>query len=105
VRMPLFGSPRDLARVMVRHDGWNDAQWTCLDTLWTRESHWRVHAMNARSGAYGIPQALPGWKMSLVAPDWRDNALTQIRWGLWYIARTYGSPCGALWHSDRYGFY
>lgn len=104
-RLPLTSSPRSIARVMVRDDGWSDAQWSCLDTLWTRESRWRVSAHNLRSGAYGIPQALPGWKMSLVASDWRTNAVTQIRWGLWYISRTYGSPCGALWHSNRYGFY
>src|SRR5207249_97873 len=48
VRLPLAGTPRALARMLLRSDGWSDAQWTCLDTLWTRESHWRVHARNAR---------------------------------------------------------
>ena len=37
------------------------------------------------SGAYGIPQALPGSKMASAGPDWQTSAATQIRWGLGYI--------------------
>jgi hypothetical protein len=75
--------------------GWGGAQFECLDQMWTRESGWRVSAYNEVSGAYGIPQAHPGEKMSGAGPGWRTNPATQISWGLTYIARKYGSPCAA----------
>lgn len=104
-RLSLAGSPREYAHALVLRDGWSEAQWGCLDTLWTRESNWQTYARNYRSGAYGIPQALPGWKMSTMGSDWRTNPLTQIRWGLSYIRSSYGSPCNALAHSNNYGYY
>jgi hypothetical protein len=103
-RLPLSGSPREFAHALLLRDGWSETQWGCLDALWTRESNWQTYAQN-RSGAYGIPQALPGWKMSAMGSDWRSNPLTQIRWGLWYIGRSYGSPCNAYAHSNNYGYY
>lgn len=98
-------SPQEVARAMLLRQGGSEAQWSCLDTLWTRESNWEVSATNAGSGAYGIPQALPSYKMASAGSDWRTNAVTQIRWGLTYIAEKYGSPCVALSHSDSYGYY
>ena len=47
------------------------------------------------SGAYGIPQALPGSKMASAGSDWQNSAETQIKWGLGYISSRYGTPCGA----------
>ena len=88
---------------MLAARGWS-GQWSCLDSLWTRESGWRVHASNP-SGAYGIPQALPGSKMSSAGPDWQTNPTTQIRWGLQYIASSYGGPCAAWRHSQCTGWY
>lgn len=85
--------------------GWGDKQFSCLSTLWTRESHWRHQARNRSSGAYGIAQALPGRKMSKVASDWRTNPVTQIKWGASYIAGRYGTPCNALNHSYSRGWY
>ena len=55
-----------------------------------------MHADNPSSSAYGIPQALPGSKMASAGDDWANNAVTQIRWGLGYIADRYGSPCSRL---------
>jgi hypothetical protein len=103
-RRPLTGSPRTIAHALVLRQGWSEAQFTCLDRLWTRESNWEVSAQNA-SGAYGIPQALPASKMAAMGSDWRTNPITQIRWGLWYIANAYGSPCAALQHSYSYNYY
>ena len=80
-------------------------QWQYLDALWQRESGWNHLAENASSGAYGIPQSLPGSKMAVVAPDWRTNPETQITWGLAYIAARYGNPRGAWEHSQRFGWY
>ena len=76
--------------------GWGAAEMTCLDTLWTKESEWLTGATNASSGAYGIPQALPGTKLATAGGDWQTNYKTQINWGLTYIESRYGSPCLAL---------
>jgi acyl transferase domain-containing protein len=70
-------------------------QWTCLLDLWNRESGWMYDAENPSSGAYGIPQALPGYKMAAAGTDWQTNPATQIKWGLTYISQTYGTPCAA----------
>lgn len=85
--------------------GWGSDQFRCLDLLWTRESGWRANAYNASSGAYGIPQSLPGSKMASAGADWRTNAATQIDWGLSYISSRYGSPCEAWAHSEAYNWY
>jgi len=103
-RTALTGSPQTIAHALVLRRGWSETQWGCLDQLWTRESNWRVDAQNS-SGAYGIPQALPASKMSMMGSDWRTNPITQIRWGLWYIGNSYGSPCVALQHSNNYNYY
>jgi outer membrane biosynthesis protein TonB len=80
-------------------------QFSCLDKLFTRESNWRPHARNSSSGAYGIPQALPGDKMAKMGSDWRDNPVTQVKWGLSYIAGRYGTACRAWQHSQNHGWY
>lgn len=85
--------------------GWGSEQGPCLIWLWNRESGWRTNAYNASSGAYGIPQALPGSKMANYAADWRTNYETQVMWGLIYIAGRYGSPCAAWAHSEAVGWY
>jgi len=97
--------PKALARLMLAHRGWGSGQFSCLNALWNRESGWNLHASNPSSGAYGIPQALPGSKMATAGPDWRNSASTQIRWGLDYIADRYGTPCGAWGHSEATGWY
>jgi hypothetical protein len=90
---------------MLGSYGWSSSQFSCLDSLWNQESGWNVYASNQSSGAYGIPQALPGSKMASAGPDWQTNAATQIRWGLGYIQGTYGSPCGAWAHEQADGWY
>jgi hypothetical protein len=80
-------------------------QFACLELLWEKESNWRVTATNPSSGAYGIPQALPGSKMASAGSDWQTNAITQIRWGLGYIKAVYGTPCTAWAHSQATNWY
>ena len=91
---PSPGTAKAIAKQLLAQRGWGGDQYDCLVTLWNHESGWRVHAANP-SGAYGIPQALPGSKMASAGPDWQDNAETQIKWGLDYIASRYDTPCGA----------
>lgn len=97
--------PRDIARALLGEFGFSSDQFGCLDSLWTRESNWRWNADNPTSSAYGIPQALPGSKMSSAGADWATNPATQIRWGLGYIHARYGSPCSAWGHSQARGWY
>ncbi|WP_285570936.1 lytic transglycosylase domain-containing protein [Actinoallomurus iriomotensis] len=96
---------RLLAVALITPRGWSDRQWRCLDRLWTRESNWNHLARNRSSGAYGIPQALPATKMRSAGDDWRSSAATQIKWGLGYIARRYGTPCAAWGHAEAAGWY
>ena len=76
-----------------------------LVKLWNRESSWNKYAYNPSSGAYGIPQAVPGSKMASAGKHWRTNATTQIRWGLGYIKSRYGYPRRAWDHELAYGWY
>ncbi len=99
------GSPQKIAEAMLESYGWSSSQFGCLVSLWNVESGWDPYASNPSSGAYGIPQALPGSKMASAGPDWESNAATQIRWGLGYIKSTYGSPCAAEAHEQATGWY
>ncbi|NLP82794.1 lytic transglycosylase domain-containing protein [Microbacterium sp. CFH 90308] len=94
-----------IARTMIAGYGWGDDQFACLVSLWQKESGWNTLAHNRSSGAYGIPQALPGSKMATAGADWQTNAATQISWGLGYISGRYGTPCGAWSHSQSVGWY
>ncbi|AIE82674.1 hypothetical protein FB03_04640 [Actinotignum schaalii] len=99
------GTAQEIASGMLSAYGWGQDQFSCLVTLWNRESNWNHLAENSSSGAYGIPQALPGSKMASAGADWQTNPATQIRWGLGYIEGRYGSPCAALGHSNSRGWY
>jgi hypothetical protein len=84
---------------------WGDQQYSCINRLWTKESHWNYKAHNYRSGAHGIAQALPAIKMEVVSTDWRTNPVTQIRWGLRYISIRYETPCKAWAKFKRSHYY
>jgi hypothetical protein len=102
---PSPGSNKATAKAMLGQFGFGADQWGCLERLWTKESGWNERAMNRYSGAYGIPQSLPGTKMASAGSDWQTNAATQIKWGLGYIKGRYGTPCAAWGHSQRVGWY
>jgi hypothetical protein len=97
--------PRDLARALMPQFGMSSSEFGCLDNIWSQESGWNVHAANPTSSAYGIPQALPGSKMSSAGSNWQDNPETQIRWGLGYIKGRYGSACAAWSYKQGAGWY
>jgi hypothetical protein len=99
-----YKGAKHIAASLFKHFGWGKNQMQSLISLWNRESGWSTTAANS-SGAYGIPQALPGSKMSSAGPNWQHNARTQIRWGLGYIADRYGSPNAAWGHSQSNGWY
>lgn len=91
-----------LGHDLAAERGWTGGEWDCLYQLWAEESGWNQYADNPRSDAYGIPQALPGWKMG---PGWEHDPWVQIVWGLDYIAGRYGTPCGALSAKHSRGWY
>ncbi|MBO9524405.1 MAG: lytic transglycosylase domain-containing protein [Nocardioidaceae bacterium] len=97
--------PKTLARALMPEYGLSSSEFDCVDNIWEHESRWNVHADNPHSSAYGIPQALPGSKMSSAGPDWENNAETQIRWGLGYIAKRYGTACSAWSFKQSHGWY
>jgi hypothetical protein len=94
------------AKSMLASFGFSEStQWPCLYDIWEQESTWNVYAENAASGAYGIPQSLPGDKMASAGADWQTDAATQITWGLGYIKSVYGTPCAAWQNEVDYGYY
>ena len=99
------GTPQQIAMAMLPSFGWSSSEFGCLNDLWDRESGWNPYAANPASGAYGIPQALPGAKMATAGADWQANPATQIHWGLGYIQSSYGSPCAAWAHETSSGWY
>jgi hypothetical protein len=99
-------TPRQVARRMFGAFHWRPKrQFRFLNLLWDRESSWNVHAQNPWSGAYGIPQAVPGTKMSSAGPNWQNSARTQVLWGLRYIKAVYGKPRFAWMHEVADGWY
>ena len=99
------GAKRVAKAFMKARYSWGERQYTCLNSLWTKESHWNYRAHNYRSGAHGIPQALPASKMEVISDDWRTNPVTQIRWGLHYIDLRYETPCRAWSKFQRSRYY
>jgi len=100
-----YSGNKAIGCTMTLDAGWDLGEFSCLESLWDRESGWNETAANPSSGAYGIPQSLPGDKMASHGSDWRTNPATQIAWGLDYIEGRYGSPCGAWSHSESNGWY
>ena len=96
---------QEYARTQLQDAGAGEGEFQCLVDLWTRESRWNHRALNKSSGAYGIPQSLPGKKMASAGADWETNPETQIDWGLGYIEQRYKTPCRAWKHSEDNGWY
>ncbi|CAN2175579.1 hypothetical protein MCEPAE42_00165 [Candidatus Nanopelagicaceae bacterium] len=101
----IVGAKKVAKAVMFSEYAWGADEYTCLNRLWTKESHWNYKAHNKRSGAHGIPQALPAIRMEVISSDWRTNPVTQIRWGLRYIEARYDNPCKAWAKFKRSRYY
>jgi hypothetical protein len=100
-----FSGNRKTGCALMLAAGFKIDQFPCLNKLWNKESGWNARAENKSSGAYGIPQAYPGSKMSSAGSDWKTNPATQIKWGLSYIGGKYHNPCGAWARSESTGSY
>ncbi|GID26723.1 hypothetical protein C8E87_2159 [Paractinoplanes brasiliensis] len=100
-----YSGSRKIGCALMLEKGFPIAEFPCLDKLWKHESGWNYKAENKSSGAYGIPQALPGKKMASAGADWRTNPATQIKWGLGYVKGRYDTPCGAWGFFQDRGHY
>jgi hypothetical protein len=103
-RTPL-GAKKVARSILMDEYGFEEKEYKCLNQLWTQESNWNYKSRNKKSGAHGIPQALPASKMNVVSTDWRTNPVTQIRWGLRYISIRYETPCKAWAKHKRSNWY
>ena len=99
------GAKKVARSILMDEYGFSEKEYKCLNQLWTKESNWNYKSRNKKSGAHGIPQALPASKMNVVSTDWRTNPVTQIRWGLRYISIRYETPCKALSKHKRSNWY
>jgi hypothetical protein len=97
------GDPREIGRALLAEYGFGPEQFDCLDSLYVSESDWRVDADNPTSSAYGIPQALT--QLHDLPADYMTSAEAQIRWGLEYIQRSYGTPCNAWSFKQGHNWY
>ena len=75
----------------MRAAGISDSDFGYVDYIISHESGWNYRAVNASSGAYGLPQSLPAGKLASAGADWRDNPVTQLRWAHNYAVGRYGS--------------
>ena len=103
-RTPI-GAKKVARSILMDEYGFSEKEYKCLNQLWTKENNWNYKSRNKKSGAHGIPQALPASKMNVVSTDWRTNPVTQIRWGLRYISIRYETPCKALAKHKRSNWY
>lgn len=87
--------PREIAQRLMPEYGLDPDEFDCLDELWVSESDWDPTADNPTSTAYGIPQALTGGTHDNLPSDYMTNPVSQIRWGLEYVATSYGTACSA----------
>lgn len=98
------GSLQAYAKQLLAKYGWA-GQWNSFNALVMSESGWDVHATNKQSGAYGIPQSLPGNKMASAGSDWQSNGDTQLQWMMSYIKGRYGSPDNAWSFHQKNNWY
>lgn len=88
----------------MRMAGIPESDFGAANYIISRESGWRYNATNASSGAYGLPQALPGSKMASAGSDWETNPITQLKWFYSYCKGRYGSVQGAyeFWQANHW---
>jgi hypothetical protein len=89
-------SPKAYALMKVESQWLNPKrEFACLDRLWHKESGWRSTAANPHSSAFGIPQFLDSTWLNYKYPLRPKDPQIQIRAGLRYIYKRYGTPCKA----------
>lgn len=97
------GEMQQWAHDYMLGNGYTEADWNAANFIINHESGWNPSATNPSSGAYGLPQALPGSKMASHGADWATNYQTQFKWFLNYCNR-YGGVSGAyaFWQANHW---
>ena len=91
-------------KVMSSNYNWDNNEYNALVKIVNRESSWNYKAVNKKSKACGLFQALPCKKMKSAGKDYRTNYKTQVKWGLKYIKNRYGTPsrAWAFWQKHHW---
>lgn len=97
-------SAREAFNILTAEKGLTQSEIDGWAYIIERESGWNHTIANPSSGAYGLPQALPGNKMSSHGADWQTNPYTQLSWMYDYMVNRYGSIQGALnfWNANHW---
>ncbi|MBT1174461.1 G5 domain-containing protein [Bifidobacterium sp. LC6] len=99
------GEMQTWAHDWLLSNGYSEEDFTAANFIINHESGWNPTATNPSSGAYGLPQALPGSKMASAGSDWATNYQTQFKWFVNYCNGRYGSIAGAYAHWQQYKSY
>lgn len=88
----------------MKQAGFSPSEYAAIDYIVNHESSWNPQAVNASSGAYGLPQSLPASKLASAGSDWRTNPITQLKWMRNYVNERYGGANGALsfWKANHW---
>ena len=99
-----FSDARAAFEQIVADYGIGASEKAMWEYIINRESGFNHYATNASSGAYGLPQSLPGSKMASAGADWQTNPYTQLKWMYGYITSRYGSIAGAynFWQANHW---
>lgn len=99
-----FSDARAAFEQIVADYGIGASEKAMWEYIINRESGFNHYATNASSGAYGLPQSLPGSKMASAGADWQTNPYTQLKWMYGYMTNRYGSIAGAynFWQANHW---
>lgn len=89
------GKPSGSHKNWLAEAGFKPSDFGYITYIVDHESNWDPKATNPESGAYGLPQSLPGSKMASAGSDWRTNPITQLRWMKGYVNSVYGGARNA----------
>ena len=98
------GEIQHYMNVLNAEYGWSNDDYIAWLMIVKRESSFNPYAINKKSKATGLCQALPGKKMASHGKDWRTNYKTQLKWCRDYIKNRYGTPQQAwsFWQSHHW---
>lgn len=98
------GEIQHYMNVLNAEYGWSNDDYIAWLMIVKRESSFNPYAINKKSKATGLCQALPGKKMASHGKDWRSNYKTQLKWCRDYIKNRYNTPSQAwnFWQSHHW---
>jgi Transglycosylase SLT domain len=95
---------RKLAASKLDDYGWTKSQFTCLNEMWNKESHWNYKAVS-KTHDHGIPQRNMPDASKKAIHAFQTDPEAQINWGLGYIKSRYKTPCNAWAFWQKHHWY